>query len=133
MGIKLDLLPLDELFQTRPVSESSPIKAELESLINNKIHESTNGKAIVIEDKSNQQEAEAQKAAVKAMESAFLKKKQAARNVNEEDNVTKDDDDNVVTPVPATRQSIRRKEGPRYQNKYVLSGLQTVSAKQEHN
>ena len=37
-----------ESLQSRPVSEVSPIKAELESIINNKIYESNESKQILI-------------------------------------------------------------------------------------
>ena len=90
-------------FQTRPVSESSPIKAELESIIGSKIIESggqVESKPVVINQPDD--DAEAQKAAVKAIELAFMKKKEKAV---EQSPAAHND-----VPVPAARQSVVRQQ-----------------------
>lgn len=89
--------------KTRPVSESSPIKAELESIIGTKIIESggqVDSKPVVINQPDD--EAEAQKAAVKAIELAFMKKKE--RTVEPAPEAHND------VPVPAARQSVARQQ-----------------------
>jgi len=65
--------------KSRPVSEVSPIKTELESIINNKIYESNGNKQILITPKATQDvyrsnEEEPQKI---ALENDFVKKKQS--------------------------------------------------------
>ena len=97
--------------QTRPVSESSPIKAELESIISNKVQE-TSDKPIVITSRTKEDDDEAQKAAVKAIEIAFMKKK--ASQEKEETIVKSPPVETETPPVPASRQSIRKKQTPRY-------------------
>merc|ERR1712098_602267 len=65
--------------KSRPVSDVSPIKTELESIINNKIYESNGNKQILITPKATQDvyrsnEEEPQKI---ALENDFVKKKQS--------------------------------------------------------
>ena len=112
--------------QTRPISEASPIKAELESIYNNgqasKSPTSTpvgvttaapaadtngdgsDGKEIVF---TTEEEEQAKKAAVKAMEAAFAKKKQRA----EEEKAKREAEEEMVEnpPVPVQRTSIKKK------------------------
>jgi len=95
--------------KTRPVSESSPIKAELESIISNKVQE-TSDKPIVITSRTKEDDDEAQKAAVKAIEIAFMKKK--ASQEKEETIVKSPPVETETPPVPASRQSIRKKQTP---------------------
>ena len=97
--------------QTRPVSESSPIKAELESIISNKAQETSN-KPIVISGRTKEDDDEAQKAAVKAIEIAFMKKK--ATQEKEEIIEKSAPVETETPPIPASRQSIRKKQTPRY-------------------
>ena len=101
--------------QTRPVSESSPIKAKLESIISNKVQE-TSDKPIVITSRTKEDDDEAQKAAVKAIEIAFMKKK--ASQEKEETIVKSPPVETETPPVPASRQSIRKKQTPRYSDQY---------------
>ena len=113
--------------QTRPISEASPIKAELESIYNNgqasksptsppvgvttaaaaaKTNgEGSDGKEIVF---TTEEEEQAKKAAVKAMEAAFAKKKQRAA---EEEKAKREAEEEMVEnpPVPVQRTSIKKK------------------------
>ena len=111
--------------QTRPISEASPIKAELESIYNNgqasksplgsasppasaSVAETngdgSDGKEIVF---TTEEEEQAKKAAVKAMEAAFAKKKQRA----EEEKAKREAEEEMVEnpPVPVQRTSIKKK------------------------
>ena len=118
-------------FQTRPISEASPIKAELESIYNNgqvskspvgsasppvaetptapavadTTGEGANGKEIVF---TTEEEEQAKKAAVKAMEAAFAKKKKRAEE--EEKAKREAEEENAENPpVPVQRTSIKKK------------------------
>ena len=116
-------------FQTRPISEASPIKAELESIYNNgqvaksPVVGSTSppaaetptapaaadtvgdGKEIVF---TTEEEEQAKKAAVKAMEAAFAKKKKRAEE--EEKAKREAEEENAENPpVPVQRTSIKKK------------------------
>ena len=97
--------------QTRPVSESSPIKRELESIISNKVQE-TSDKPVVITGRTKEDDDQAQKAAVKAIELAFMKKK--ATQEKEEIIEKSAPVETETPPIPASRQSIRKKQTPRY-------------------
>merc|ERR1719370_1655019 len=111
--------------KTRPISEASPIKAELESIYNNgqvsKSHlgsasppaaapvadangDGSDGKEIVF---TTEEEEQAKKAAVKAMEAAFAKKKQRA----EEEKAKREAEEEMIEnpPVPVQRTSIKKK------------------------
>ena len=113
--------------QTRPISEASPIKAELESIYNNgqasksptsppvgvittaaaaadTNGDGSDGKEIVF---TTEEEEQAKKAAVKAMEAAFAKKKQRA----EEEKAKREAEEEMVEnpPVPVQRTSIKKK------------------------
>ena len=120
-------------FQTRPISEASPIKAELESIYNNgQVSKSSvgsasppvaetstapaaaaadtagggsDGKEIVFTTKEEEQ---AKKAAVKAMEAAFAKKKKRAE---EEEKAKREAEEETAEnpPVPVQRTSIKKK------------------------
>ena len=124
------------------MSQSSPIKEELETIISNQVRSSAAERPITIAPKTEPQETETleqvemgpeQKAAVKKIEMAFMKKKMAtekekvqavetpgsAAPETVEEEAEKDDGEGVApaagpvpVPVPATRQSIRR-AGPR--------------------
>ena len=94
--------------QTRPVSESSPIKRELESIISNKVQE-TSDKPVVITGRTKEDDDEAQKAAVKAIELAFMKKKATQETIEKSAPI-----ETETPPIPASRQSIRKKQAPRY-------------------
>ena len=126
-------------FQTRPISEASPIKAELESIYNNgQVSKSpaglpsppvvetptapavadtagggSDGKEIVF---TTEEEEQAKKAAVKAMEAAFAKKKQRAA---EEEKAKREAEEETVEnpPVPVQRTSIKKK------TEYVAVGV----------
>ena len=111
--------------QTRPISEASPIKAELESIYNNgqasksptsppvgvttaaavadTNGDGSDGKEIVF---TTEEEEQAKKAAVKAMEAAFAKKKQRA----EEEKAKREAEEEMVEnpPVPVQRTSIKK-------------------------
>ena len=87
------------------MSESSPIKAELEFIIGSKVIESggqVETKPVVFNQPDNKDDAEAQKAAVKAIELAFTKKKEKAEGGPSQ---TSND-----VPVPAARQSVARQQ-----------------------
>jgi len=116
--------------KSRPISEASPIKAELESIYNNgqqvsksplgsaspPVGETTaapvadtngdgsDGKEIVF---TTEEEEQAKKAAVKAMEAAFAKKKQRA----EEEKAKREAEEELGEnpPVPIQRTSIKKK------------------------
>ena len=122
------------------MSQSSPIKAELETIIGNQVRSSAVEKPITIAPKTESQETETlenvelgaeQKAAVKKIEMAFMKKKMAmdkgkaqahetsgiASPETVEEEAEEAEGEGVAAaagavPVPATRQSIRR-AGPR--------------------
>ena len=122
------------------MSQSSPIKAELETIIGNQVRSSAVEKPITIAPKTESQETETlenvelgaeQKAAVKKIEMAFMKKKMAmdkgkaqahetsgiASPETVEEEAEEVEGEGVAAaagpvPVPATRQSIRR-AGPR--------------------
>ena len=117
-------------FQTRPISEASPIKAELESIYNNgqvakspvvgstsppaaetptaaadTVGGGSDGKEIVF---TTEEEEQAKKAAVKAMEAAFAKKKKRAEE--EEKAKREAEEENAENPpVPVQRTSIKKK------------------------
>ena len=107
------------------MSESSPIKAELETIIGQKTGslQRTSVKPIVITTKAvkeeqvaeemapaSEEEAEAQKAAVKAIEVAFMKKRMAS-NAGAPKEVASQESVESEAPVPATRRSIKRRDG----------------------
>merc|ERR1719234_2852033 len=121
--------------KSRPISEASPIKAELESIYNNgqlskgsaspplaetqaapvaeTKGDGSDGKEIVF---TTEEEEQAKKAAVKAMEAAFAKKKQRA----EEEKAKREAEEEMVDenpPVPVTRTSIKKK------TEYVAVGM----------
>ena len=125
-------------FQTRPISEASPIKAELESIYNNgqvskgsasppvaetptapvaeTNGDGSDGKEIVF---TTEEEEQAKKAAVKAMEAAFAKKKQRA----EEEKAKREAEEETVEnpPVPVQRTSIKKK------TEYVAVGVKPTA------
>ena len=109
--------------QTRPVSEISPIKAELETIIGQKTGslQRTSVKPIVITTKTvkeaeevmvpaSEEEEQAQKAAVKAIEVAFMRKRMAANAAATNDAANDESVEGETGPVPATRRSIKRRD-----------------------
>ena len=127
-------------FQTRPISEASPIKAELESIYNNgQVSKSPPGSASppvaetptapVADTDTNgdgreivfttEGEEQAKRAAVKAMEAAFAKKKQRA----EEEKAKREAEEEMVEnpPVPVQRTSIKKK------TEYVAVGVKPTA------
>ena len=114
--------------QTRPISEASPIKAELESIYNNGSVEASKtsvspppastepsletnggeGKEIVF---TTEEEEQAKKAAVKAMEAAFARKKKLALEEEEKKKEAEKENEEVAEnlPVPVQRTSIKKK------------------------
>jgi len=99
--------------KTRPISEVSPIKSQLEGIYSRDTT-GVSSKAkppaevdVVFTSKEEEEEDKAKKsAAVKAMEKAFLKKKVAVTQSSEIEEVKQ----TYKTPTPTTRQSIKRKE-----------------------
>ena len=103
------------------MSEVSPIKAELETIIGQKTGslQRTSVKPIVITTKtvkeaeevmvpaSEEEEEQAQKAAVKAIEVAFMRKRMAANAAAPNDESVEGE---TGGPVPATRRSIKRRD-----------------------
>lgn len=103
------------------MSEISPIKAELETIIGQKTGSLQRSpvKPIVITTKTvkeagevmapaSEEEENAQKAAVKAIEVAFMRKRMAANAAAPNEAAT---EESVETgPVPATRRSIKRRD-----------------------
>merc|ERR1712106_328733 len=74
--------------KTRPISEASPIEAQLESIISGKVQgnattQENKEKDIVFTTQSKEDEGKAKQAAVKSMELAFLRKKKKGRNRKE--------------------------------------------------
>ena len=108
------------------MSESSPIKAELETIIGQKTGsiQRNSVKPIVIATKtveeeeaqeSQKEEEEAQRAAVKAIEVAFMKKRKTASSTEAaEEVVSQEGVEGDPAPVPATRRSIKKRDDPRY-------------------
>merc|ERR1719234_2533665 len=115
--------------KSRPISEASPIKAELESIYNNgqlskgsaspplaetqaapvteTNGDGSDGKEIVF---TTEEEEQAKMAAVKAMEAAFAKKKQRAAAEEEKAKREAEEEDMVENPpVPLQRTSIKKK------------------------
>jgi len=103
------------------VSEISPIKAELETIIGQKTGslQRTSVKPIVITTKTGKEagevmtpasEEEAQKAAVKAIEVAFMRKRMAAKAAAPNEPASEESVEGETGPVPATRRSIKRRD-----------------------
>jgi len=106
--------------KTRPISEASPIKAQLESIISGKVQENSAAKDIVFTTQSKEDEEKAKQAAVKAMELAFLKKKkekeEEERKEKEVEN-TEQNEENMLDagiPVPAKRSSLKNRPQTEY-------------------
>ena len=59
---------------------------------------------------ASEEEQEAQKAAVKAIEVAFMRKRMATKTEAPEEEVGQESGDGDVVPVPATRRSIKRQD-----------------------
>ena len=129
------MIIIANIFQSRPISEASPIKAQLESIISGKVQgnaslQENKERDVVFTTQSKEDEEKAKKAAVKAMELAFIRRNKAkeeekrkqeeaqneeAQNEeaqNEEDsgeeNIDRKMDGGI--PVPATRKSIKKKD-----------------------
>ena len=102
-------------FQTRPISEASPIKAQLESIISGKVQENSVSKDIVFTTQSKEDEEKAKQAAVKAMELAFLKKKkekEEEERKEEKDENTEQNEETMLDAgitVPAKRNSLKNR------------------------
>ena len=104
------------------MSEISPIKAELETIIGQKTGslQRTSVKPIVITTKTGKEagevmtpaseEEEAQKAAVKAIEVAFMRKRMAANAAAPNELASEESVEGETGPVPATRRSIKRRD-----------------------
>lgn len=114
----------------RPISEASPIKAQLESIISGKIQEnSTVQENIVFTTQSKEDEEKAKQAAVKAMELAFMRKKkereEQERKKEEDENAAENSEANDArntdggVPVPAKRQSLKKKDDERTKTEYT--------------
>jgi len=130
--------------KSRPISEASPIKAQLESIISGKVQgnaslQENKERDVVFTTQSKEDEEKAKKAAVKAMELAFIRRNKAkeeekrkqeeaqneeAQNEeaqNEEDsgeeNIDRKMDGGI--PVPATRKSIKKKDENRQKTEYT--------------
>jgi len=91
----------------------SPIKAQLETIFSGKIQEGKKEKDVVFTRQSKEDEEKAKAAAVKAIETAFLRKKAAEKvehveqpDLQETNSTTND----AGIPIPAKRQSIKTKE-----------------------
>jgi len=106
--------------KTRPISEASPIKAQLESIISGKVQENSAAKDIVFTTQSKEDEEKAKQAAVKAMELAFLKKKkekEEEERKEEEVENTEQNEENMLDagiPVPAKRSSLKNRPQTEY-------------------
>jgi len=111
--------------KTRPISEASPIKAQLESIISGKVQgnattQENKEKDIVFTTQSKEDEGKAKQAAVKSMELAFLRKKKereeqerkkAEAQMVEESDVESDAKNmDSGIPVPAKRESLKKKD-----------------------
>ena len=108
------------------MSETSPIKAELETIIGQKTGslQTTSAKPIVITTKTvkeeqagdvmapaSEEEKEAQKAAVKAIEVAFMRKRMANTKTDaSEEEAGQEGGEGDSVPVAATRRSIKRRD-----------------------
>ena len=92
----------------------------METILNNKIQESglKEEKKIVITGRSQEDDLNAQKAAARALEMAFLRKKEVAKEEKEE-NEEKEEKEVVdeveeveeAVPIPAKRQSVKKADG----------------------
>jgi len=106
--------------KTRPISEASPIKAQLESIISGKVQENSVAKDIVFTTQSKADEEKAKQAAVKAMELAFLKKKKEKEEEERKDEQVQNmgqNEENVLDagiPVPAKRNSLKNRPQTQY-------------------
>ena len=83
----------------------------METILNNKIQESglREEKKIVITGRSQEDDLNAQKAAARALEMAFLRKKEVAKEEKEEKEVVEEVEEAV--PIPAKRQSVKKANG----------------------
>ena len=83
----------------------------METILNNKIQESglKEEKKIVITGRSQEDDLNAQKAAARALEMAFLRKKEVAKEEKEEKEVVEEVEEAV--PIPAKRQSVKKANG----------------------
>ena len=108
------------------MSETSPIKAELETIIGQKTGslQKSSVKPILITTKTmkeeqvgevmapaSEEEKEAQKAAVKAIEVAFMRKRIATKAEAPEEEAGQEGGEGASVPVAATRRSIKRRDG----------------------
>ena len=86
----------------------------METILNNKIQESglKEEKKIVITGRSQEDDLNAQKAAARALEMAFLRKKEVAKEEKEEKEVVDDVEEvEEAVPIPAKRQSVKKANG----------------------
>ena len=86
----------------------------METILNNKIQESglKEEKKIVITGRSQEDDLNAQKAAARALEMAFLRKKEVAKEEKEEKEVVEEVEEvEEAVPIPAKRQSVKKANG----------------------
>ena len=86
----------------------------METILNNKIQESglKEEKKIVITGRSQEDDLNAQKAAARALEMAFLRKKEVAKEEKEVvDEVEEVEEVEEAVPIPAKRQSVKKANG----------------------
>ena len=86
----------------------------METILNNKIQESglKEEKKIVITGRSQEDDLNAQKAAARALEMAFLRKKEVAKEEKEEKEVVDEVEEvEEAVPIPAKRQSVKKAHG----------------------
>ena len=86
----------------------------METILNNKIQESglKEEKKIVITGRSQEDDLNAQKAAARALEMAFLRKKEVAKEEKEEKEVVDEVEEvEEAVPIPAKRQSVKKADG----------------------
>ena len=86
----------------------------METILNNKIQESglKEEKKIVITGRSQEDDLNAQMAAARALEMAFLRKKEVAKEEKEEKEVVDEVEEvEEAVPIPAKRQSVKKADG----------------------